>query len=139
MRDNVGECGVRAVRNAIALCFSALVALQIPAIAGSVNAAIVPSAFAQSAELLSVELAIRDGKVEGASVIKAREGDRVELRWTTDAPVKLRLKGYDIDLSVTPERRETMVFDADSTGRFPVVRRGDKSDIALLYVEVQPR
>lgn len=139
MRDNVGESRVTVLRNAMAYCLLMFGALQIPAIAGSVNAAIVPAAYAQSAELLSVELAIRDGKVEGASVIKAKEGDRVELRWTTDAPVTLRLKGYNIELAVTPDRRETMVFDADSTGRFPVTRRDDKSDVALLYVEVQPR
>jgi hypothetical protein len=81
-------------------------------------------------------------------VLRATEGDRVELRWTADEPLILHLHGYDIETRVAPGKPAVTAFTARLTGRFPVAihaagsaDRGRSSDhhSTLLYVEVYPR
>ena len=81
-------------------------------------------------------------------VLRATEGDRVELRWTVDEPLVLHLHGYDIETRVAPGKPAVTAFTARLTGRFPVAihaagaaDRGRSSDhhSTLLYVEVYPR
>lgn len=91
-------------------------------------------------------LAIEHGRVaEDMRVLRVTEGDRVRLRWTTDAPLVLHLHGYDIEKKVTPGEVTEFAFTAFATGRFPVnVHRPDEPAAAhdeapVVLVEVYPR
>jgi hypothetical protein len=85
----------------------------------------------------------------GASTLRVVQGERIELRWTSDEVTTLHLHGYDVETTVAPGAPATMVFEAYATGRFPIVTHGfGKSGASpaatprektLLYLEVHPR
>lgn len=98
--------------------------------------------WAQTGETRSFALDIHNGHVAaGKRTVRVTEGDRVELRWTTDEAVELHLHGYDIRLDLNPGAPRTMTFEAHATGRFPVGIHGSggHGHGALLYLEVHPR
>jgi len=76
-------------------------------------------------------------------VLRATQGERVELRWTADEPLVLHLHGYDIETRVSPGEPAVTAFAAKLTGRFPVAIHGDgassRHHTTLLYVEVHPK
>jgi len=76
-------------------------------------------------------------------VLRATEGERVELRWTSDEPLVLHLHGYDIEMRVAPGKPAVTAFAARLTGRFPVEIHGEggaqRRHRALLHVEIHPR
>jgi hypothetical protein len=90
------------------------------------------------------EIRIAQRRVPPAQrVLRATEGERVELRWTADEPLVLHLHGYDIETRVEPGRTAATVFTARLTGRFPVAIHGGTGSkhrhSALLHVEIHPR
>jgi hypothetical protein len=99
------------------------------------------------------QLKVEHGKlVEGPEVIRVTEGDRVELRWSSDRPLELHLHGYDLTLEVTPYLPATLAFEAMATGRFPISLHGDDGHGeeqtgsllggghgALVHLEILPR
>lgn len=90
------------------------------------------------------ELRIAERRVPPAQrVLRATEGERVELRWAADEPLVLHLHGYDIETRVGPGKPAVMAFRARLTGRFPVAihaEGGSKhSHGALVHVEIHPR
>lgn len=91
----------------------------------------------------SFEIPIAERRVPPAQrVLRATEGERIELRWTSDAPVVLHLHGYDIEARVTPGKPAVMAFDARLTGRFALeIHAADAKHRhrALLHVEIHPR
>ena len=102
----------------------------------------------------SFELRIEQRRVPQAQrVLRATEGERVELRWTADEPLVLHLHGYDIETRVAPDKPAVTSFTARLTGRFPVAihvddapgRTGSSAKssshhhLTLLHVEVHPR
>jgi hypothetical protein len=81
---------------------------------------------------------------KGPSTMRVTQGDRVEMQWTTDQPVRLHLHGFDVELAVTPNASAVMRVRADATGRFPIAAHGDsegrdKSHRPIAYLEVHPR
>jgi hypothetical protein len=81
---------------------------------------------------------------KGPTTMRVTQGDRVEMQWTTDQPVRLHLHGYDVELAVTPEAIAVMRVRADATGRFPIAAHDDgegkdKSHRPVAYLEVHPR
>jgi FtsP/CotA-like multicopper oxidase with cupredoxin domain len=96
---------------------------------------------AQDAEQV-FDLRIEGGKVAGGvSSLRVREGDRVRLRWTTDARTVLHLHGYDVEQEVVPGRVAEMRFEAYATGRFPIeVHGADHAhhEAPLMFLEVWP-
>jgi heme/copper-type cytochrome/quinol oxidase subunit 2 len=96
---------------------------------------------AQDAEQV-FDLRIGGGKVAGGvSSLRVREGDRVRLRWTTDARTVLHLHGYDVEQEVVPGRVAEMRFEAYATGRFPIeVHGADHAhhEAPLMFLEVWP-
>ena len=88
-----------------------------------------------------IDLAIRDGKVDVESnTVRLKEGDLVELSWTSDERRVVHLHGYDIEMDITPGPSAVMRFDAVLSGRFPVEAHGSgHGDGPLVYVEVRPR
>jgi hypothetical protein len=76
-------------------------------------------------------------------VLRATEGERVELRWSADEPLALHLHGYDIETRVAPGKPAVTAFAARLTGRFPVAIHAEGGSKhrhgALLHVEIHPR
>jgi hypothetical protein len=76
-------------------------------------------------------------------VLRATEGERVELRWSADEPLVLHLHGYDIEMRVAPGKPAVTAFTARLTGRFAVEIHGEGEakhrHRALLHVEIHPR
>jgi hypothetical protein len=91
----------------------------------------------------SFEIHIAERRVPPAQrVLRATEGERVELRWSADESLVLHLHGYDIETRVAPGRIAVMAFPARLTGRFPVEIHGAGGrhrHRALLHVEIHPR
>ena len=102
----------------------------------------------------SFELRIERRRLPQAQrTLRATEGERVELRWTTDEPLVLHLHGYDIETRVAPGKPAVTAFTARLTGRFPVAIHADSAPgrsgssatssshhhVTLLHVEVHPR
>jgi hypothetical protein len=95
------------------------------------------------APLRSYEIHIAERRVPAQQrVLRAAEGERVELRWSADEPLVLHLHGYDIETRVAPGKPAVTAFAARLTGRFPVEIHGEHAKHqrrALLYVEIYPR
>ena len=90
------------------------------------------------------EIRIAERRVPPAQrVLRATEGERVELRWSADEPLVLHLHGYDIEARVAPGKTAVTAFTARLTGRFPVAIHGEADPKhhhrALLHVEIRPR
>jgi FtsP/CotA-like multicopper oxidase with cupredoxin domain len=94
----------------------------------------------------SVEVEIRiagERLVAPASpVIRAGQGDRVELRVLADTPVELHLHGYDLVTRAAPGAPGALRLEARASGRFPIALhqaagRGHRHR-PLLWLEVHP-
>jgi len=101
-------------------------------------------AAADSAEIVTFDLVIQDHTLSGSeNTVRVHQGDRVELRWLSDAAAEVHLHGYDIELHLHAGETAVMTFEAEATGRFPVELHGGHDHGgghgALLYVEVHPR
>ncbi len=85
-------------------------------------------------------VAVRGGRVaDEQRTLRVREGDRVEIAFTSDRALLLHLHGIDIETTVTPGRPGVMAFDAAVTGRFPVEAHNGGGRGGLVYVEIHPR
>ena len=102
----------------------------------------------RQAEQRSYDLRIEKRTLAGgAKSLRAVQGERVALRWTSDEPATLHLHGYDVELTVLPGTPGTMAFQAYATGRFPITLHGDRragqagghKEKTLVYLEVHPR
>jgi len=76
--------------------------------------------------------------------LRVKQGDAVELRWTSERPVHLHLHGYDVELAVKPGEPAMMAFKAAAAGRFGLTtvrdggERGHQHGARVLYLEVYP-
>jgi hypothetical protein len=96
------------------------------------------------AQVRRFEIPIAERRVAPSQrVLRATEGERVELRWSSDQPLVLHLHGYDIETRVAPGEPAVTAFSARLTGRFPVAIHGERGakhrHRALLHVEIYPR
>ena len=115
------------------------------AVAALASGLLLPAA-AAAQDTRVVELRLADGVVTGAEVesagrrpvLRVRQGDTVELRWTTDQATELHLHGYDVEVHTTAGGAAVMTFAARAAGRFPIEAH-DLGDKTVLYVEVLPR
>lgn len=108
----------------------------------------------QEAKTRVFSLNVINGKVEGENAVRVTQGERVNLRWTTDSPLDIHLHGYDIEMSLEPGVDVTMRLEAHATGRFPITVHGkpseegasdgaashshDGGERTLIYLEVYP-
>jgi hypothetical protein len=111
----------------------------------------VPAGQAQTAQPLRFPIAVKARQVEPAlRVVRAKQGDSVELAFSSDEPVELHLHGYDLSLRVEPDKPAVMKFQAKLAGRFPIEahasaapgtpeRGAKRRHLTLLYLEVYPR
>ena len=92
-------------------------------------------------------IAIKNRRVDPASHdVRVRQGDSVELTFTSDEAAELHLHGYDQFLTVAPNVPATLRIDAKTAGRFSLEAHGfgrnaarGGSHVVLLYLEVHPR
>ena len=139
-----------AVACLLAGCFLVLAAHQrfdVEALDGRCAAG-APAASAVAAQ--TFDLRIEQRRLAGSpSTLRVVQGERIELRWTSDEVAILHLHGYDLETTVAPGAPATMAFEAYATGRFPIVAHGFGKGAAspaaaprektLLYLEVHPR
>jgi hypothetical protein len=100
---------------------------------------------AQAKEVRRFDLALKAGELpKDQRTIKVKEGDAVELRWTTDQPIRLHLHGYDIEVAVKPGEPTVTALKARMAGRFSVDKLQEQKPGAhqhggkVLYFEVHP-
>ena len=70
------------------------------------------------------ELVIKQCKVKGKNGFRATEEQIVELQWSTDEDVALRLHGYNVVMKTKSGTLRVMRFKAPTTGRYPVTIHG---------------
>lgn len=67
--------------------------------------------------------------------ISVDEGERVNLRITSDAPLEFHLHGYDLEEEVEPGEPAELSFDATTTGRFEIENHDTESVLGALLVQ----
>jgi len=117
----------------------------------SESVSIVAPVQAQDNEPKRLSVDIKQRKVEpDMRVIRALQGETLEITITTDETAELHLHGYDVLLSVEPGRPAVIHLVAKIAGRFSLEAhrfgapgaganpRGQK-EVTLLYLEIYPR
>jgi hypothetical protein len=102
---------------------------------------------AQNDRVERFDLQIENGRLrDSPKVIAVQRHDRVEINWRADRRTILHLHGYDIEITIGPDKPETMTFIARATGRFaieihasPGEGRSNPRNAVLIYLEVHPR
>src|SRR5438067_1586692 len=94
------------------------------------------------AESLAFQLSIRsDDRREAPRVVRATQGDRITLEWSTDTRAVIHIHPYDIEQEVVPGTASRTEFLAKLSGRFPIeahlASRSGRRIVA--YLEVLPR
>ena len=103
-----------------------------------------PSAVAEAQDVRRFDLALKAGELpKDQRTIKVKQGESVELHWTSDQPVRLHLHGYDIEVAVKPGEPAVTALKALMAGRFSIEKLQDKPGGhhhggRLLYLEVHP-
>jgi len=98
-----------------------------------------PAADATARRVVALSL-VNGALREGPDTVRVKQGEEVELRWSSDRPLTLHLHGYDIESKVAPGSATVMSFQAKLPGRFPVEVHGQPGHAhrAVLYLEVYP-
>jgi hypothetical protein len=109
--------------------------------------AIAPRAWGGSPHVIAISLV--DGKPNGSAltqfegrttVLRLRQGEVVELRWSSDRRMDIHLHGYNLEVQATPELESAMSFTARFAGRFPIETHDAQGrHRAVLYIEVYPQ
>ena len=101
-------------------------------------------AMAAAQDIRRFDLVLKAGELpKDQRRIKVKQGDSVELHWTSDQPVRLHLHGYDIEVVVKPGEPAVTALSARIAGRFSVEKLRDKPGGhhhggRVLYLEVHP-
>ena len=109
---------------------------------------LVSCSLASAQEVRRFDLDMKAGELPSTSrTLRVRQGDAVELRWTSERPMRLHLHGYDIELAIKPGEPAVMAFKAAIAGRFGLStvrddaggnRGGHQHGARVLYLEVYP-
>ncbi len=114
-------------------------------------AAVIGSSPAQAqSDAVTFAIAIKDGAVARAQrVLRVDQDVQLRLIWSADRALTVHLEGYDISVTVLPERPAEMAFKAFASGRFPVHAHPDDAGTrpgahahgrgTLLRLEVHPK
>ena len=101
-------------------------------------------AMALAQEAKRFDLTLKAGALpKEQRTVKVKQGDAVELRWTSDQPVHLHLHGYDVLIAVKPGEPTVTALQARMAGRFSVEKlqekkTGHQHGGKVLYLEVHP-
>lgn len=106
--------------------------------------AVVALPAAAHAEERHFDLALKAGALpKDMQTIKVKQGDSVELKWTSDQSIKMHLHGYDMQIAVNPAEPSVTRINAKIAGRFSVDKLAEKGGGhhhggKILYFEVYP-
>jgi FtsP/CotA-like multicopper oxidase with cupredoxin domain len=81
-----------------------------------------------------LDVSVEDGGMN-PDEIEVAEGDRVTLRFTSDAPLELHLHGYDLEAEVAADEPAELSFVADLTGRFEIEDHDEGEALGALLVQ----
>lgn len=124
------KASLEAARSLSIVCAALIVAFTMVATAASPDVAVRHKV---------MTLSIVNGAVpDVGDTIRVKQGDDLELHWSSDKPVDLHLHGYDIEARISPQAPATMSFKANIPGRFPIEAHGSGSHRAIVYLEVYP-
>lgn len=107
-------------------------------------ACVVFPAIGRAQEVRRFDLALKAGELpKDQRIIKVKQGESIELHWTSDQPARLHLHGYDIEVAVKPGEPAMTALRARIAGRFSVEKLQDKPGGhhhggRVLYLEVHP-
>lgn len=97
------------------------------------------------AEPRHFDLDLKAGQLpKGQQTIKVKQGDNVELKWTSDQPIRMHLHGYDMTIAVKPGEPTVTAINARIPGRFSAEKLQEKAGSGhqhggkILYFEVYP-
>lgn len=82
----------------------------------------------------SYDLTISGGTMNPEE-ISVDEGERMNLRVTSDAPLEFHPHGYDLEEEVEPGEPAELSFDAMITGRFEIENHDTESVLGTLLVK----
>lgn len=85
-------------------------------------------------------LAVPDPKSRRpATTIRIKQGDVIQIEWSSATSAEIHFHGYDIEGRVGPSAPLGMVFDANLAGRFGVEMHGHGNQPPFAFIEVYPR
>jgi hypothetical protein len=116
------------------LARSLILVLLVLALLGGLFVLLRPDSPASGSQTQEFDLRISGDTME-PSDITVTEGDRVELRITSDLPLELHLHGYDLEREVEPGEPARLSFEADLTGRFEMENHETERVLGTLVVE----
>ena len=88
--------------------------------AATAGAAVLAACTVTSEQELAFDLRIVDKELVDPGDLSVKQGDKVTINWTSDAPASVHLHGYDIEIEVSPDEPGRMAFAADATGGFDI-------------------
>lgn len=119
------------------------------AVAALIAAAGPTDAAAQDTRVVKIDIVKREAvgaevqQSGGTGVVRVTQGERVELRWSTDEATELHLHGYNVRSKVGEQNGAVMDINARAAGRFAIESHGFGADHhvekTLIYLEVLPR
>lgn len=88
-----------------------------------------------------IDVVLKDGSFVGSSdTLQVRQGEDVELQFSSDRPLTLHLHGYEVMAQAGGPEPGILAFKAELAGRFPVHehREGAGNHRAVFFIEVHP-
>ena len=79
-------------------------------------------------EFIEHKIVLEKGELKSESEkISVSQGDNVKLEFVSDMEMEVHLHGYDLKLTVSPNKESVMQFTAEATGRFVITSHADQS------------
>lgn len=87
----------------------------------------------------TIDATLVDGNLTGLDeTVVVPFGEGIAINWQSDTAIELHLHGYDLEATVSPMQRSTMLFVSNIPGRFAVESHGVGGEHAVLFIEVRP-
>jgi hypothetical protein len=97
-----------------------------------------PKALEQAPAIEEFEFEIQSGKlISGPTVVKVHQGNRLRLRFRSNATDELHLHGYNLKARLRAGTEASLEFEASKTGRFGFELHHAKAELGA--IEVYPR
>ena len=79
-----------------------------------------------NSEFVEHEIVLEKGELKsGNEKISVSQGENIKLGFVSDMEMEVHLHGYDLKLTVTPNKESVMKFTAEATGRFVITSHAD--------------
>ena len=108
--------------------------------ANSTSSDISGTEISNNSEFVEHEIVLEKGELKsGNDKISVSQGENIKLGFVSDMEMEVHLHGYDLKLTVNPNKESVMQFTAEATGRFVITSHADlgshtsHSEHALLF------